>query len=109
MGAGWPPGAGTGPGGTGGRVRGRTAPATGGADGAARGWGVSSGQALARLSHDDAVASVTFSPDGRWLATGSGDRTVRVWAEGARANSADESGREVASGDQGSGPAFGDG
>ena len=30
--------------------------------------------------HDDRVRRVTWSPDARWLATASGDRTVRIWA-----------------------------
>jgi WD40 repeat protein/tRNA A-37 threonylcarbamoyl transferase component Bud32 len=38
------------------------------------------GQLLFSLDgHRNHVRSVTFSPDGRWLATGSIDRTVKIW------------------------------
>jgi WD40 repeat protein len=30
-------------------------------------------------NHRDSVNSVSWSPDGRWIATGSGDSSVRVW------------------------------
>ena len=34
---------------------------------------------LARVTHDDDVTGVVFSPDGGWLATCSDDNTARVW------------------------------
>jgi len=43
-------------------------------------WDVESGQhVLGPLKHDDAVISVSFSPDGAQLITGSDDYTARVW------------------------------
>jgi WD40 repeat protein len=34
--------------------------------------------------HDDAVNSVAFSPNGKKLASGSGDGTVKLWVGDAR-------------------------
>jgi WD40 repeat protein len=45
---------------------------------------------LARLSHESAIWSVAFSPDGHWLATGSSDRTVRLWDVSADADAIQE-------------------
>ncbi len=29
--------------------------------------------------HEDSLTTLSFSPDGRWLATGSYDKTTRLW------------------------------
>lgn len=43
-------------------------------------WDVESGACVAALGeHKDRVTSVTFSPDGAWLASTSQDRSVLVW------------------------------
>ncbi|KAK3264528.1 hypothetical protein CYMTET_26739, partial [Cymbomonas tetramitiformis] len=43
-------------------------------------WNPSSGSAVARLvGHSNKVKCVCFSSDGRWLATGSDDRSIIVW------------------------------
>lgn len=34
---------------------------------------------VARMKHDDAVKSLAFSPDGKYLASGGSDRTIRIW------------------------------
>jgi dipeptidyl aminopeptidase/acylaminoacyl peptidase len=49
-------------------------------------WDVAGGQKLRTLEgHADAVLCVSWSPDGKRLATGSGDNTARVWdATGGR-------------------------
>ena len=49
-------------------------------DRTARVWDAETGQELRCLrGHDNWVESVTYSPDGRHLVTGSRDHTVRVW------------------------------
>ncbi|KAG8754225.1 hypothetical protein FRC14_005280 [Serendipita sp. 396] len=44
-------------------------------------WDVETGQALGELprGHDDWVTSISFSPDGRRMASGSRDMTLRLW------------------------------
>jgi WD40 repeat protein len=46
----------------------------------ARLWDISSGYEVAHtMKHEDTVRTVVFSPDGKYLATASGDKTARVW------------------------------
>jgi len=52
--------------------------AAAGLDRSLRVWVVESGESLAFQEHDEAVYAVSFAPDGR-LATGSMDRTIRLW------------------------------
>jgi len=59
--------------------------ATGGWDGTARVWEVTTGRELTRVSHGISVSTVAFSPDGTKFATGNNgktsgnDHTTRVW------------------------------
>jgi WD40 repeat protein/tetratricopeptide (TPR) repeat protein len=42
-------------------------------------WDAANGTFLRSLSHDNAVLAAAFSPDGRFILTGSADQTARFW------------------------------
>ena len=46
-------------------------------------WEVATGKELRTLTgHSDIVFSVAYSPDGRYLASGSRDKTIKIWQVG---------------------------
>jgi len=53
--------------------------ATAGQDRTARLWNVRTGRELMRMGHDEDVNSISFSPDGKILATGSDSSEVQLW------------------------------
>lgn len=42
-------------------------------------WDVASARELTRIPHDEGVLDVAFSPDGKYIASGSYDRSARLW------------------------------
>jgi WD40 repeat protein len=54
--------------------------ATAGRDPTVRIWNTTTAQEIQRLSHEDEVNAVAFSPNGQYLATASRDKMARVWA-----------------------------
>jgi WD40 repeat protein len=47
-------------------------------------WKVATGEPLGRLEHPDQVFSAVYSPDGKTILTGCGDRIARLWDVDAR-------------------------
>lgn len=53
-------------------------------------WNVQTGQLLDRLSgHEGPIATLAFTPDGSTLASGSWDRTIRLWSIFSRTQSSE--------------------
>ena len=53
-------------------------------------WNVQTGQLLDRLTgHEGPIASLAFTPDGSTLASGSWDRTIRLWSVFSRTQSSE--------------------
>ena len=53
---------------------------TGGDDKCVTVWDIATGAPLLQMrGHTDSVDCVAYSPDGKWIASGSSDYTVRVW------------------------------
>jgi WD40 repeat protein len=55
-----------------------------GSDNTARVWDISQGngqatQLYALRGHTSSIRAVSFSPDGKWIATGDSDGTIRIW------------------------------
>ncbi len=44
-------------------------------------WSVESQKGVATLQgHSESITSVTFLPDGKYLASGSSDNTIKLWS-----------------------------
>jgi WD40 repeat protein len=56
--------------------------ATGGSN--LRIWNLDGGRSSVQTGHTDSVSGVAYSPDGQRLATGSRDKTLRIWSTGVR-------------------------
>jgi WD40 repeat protein len=42
-------------------------------------WEIATGSRLVSLPHEETVTGITFSPDGKYIATGSEDKIARIW------------------------------
>src|SRR5207248_1566863 len=56
------------------------------ADATVRRWDIRSGREVDHpyTGHTGEVLAAAYSPDGEWIASGGGDRTIRVWRAASR-------------------------